>query len=828
MKRLLKYLLMLAVVVTAFLLTTPAASAIGESDAPIRYCDSCDEKVPFCSDCGDVCLACSPGCIDDNCYLCESCWVPCEYCENVCALCYYGCTECNACEECVLWCTECTDASGCMLCNGGCLECETCADCTPLCEECGDRCVLEFPGCLDCIICEECYEEAYCSVCQACMRCHESGCSDCTDICEDCADEENVCADCGRCLFCIGELTCEECNLCEECMEEDGCSGCGECTRCADLRCEGCGSCEDCGYICLSCEEACSECAEICSECEEVCEDCADSWCEDCGICGDCVDMCEDCGEICIDCADAWCENCNLCSDCVDLCEDCEEICEDCADDWCEECSRCIDCFDVWCEECQTCGDCVELCADCEEICVDCAKGWCAKCDSCNYCAELCPDCGEICEDCADLICVDCGACDDCVKLCGECEEICEDCAGGWCPECEKCDICVEPCMVCQKTCTDCCDCEEEQNQEHKHSLSRVKPVDPTCTEPGNILYYVCDECDKWYEDSSAQNEITDKNSVILTTSHNLGALIPEVDPVHTVNKLKEGMRAHYICGNCKVYFNAQKRQTTKEDLVIPAPEHTYIANVYKGKDGHAAVCACGAKEAVQPHVPGPTATETTDQTCAVCGYIIQVSLNHQHDPEKVPAKDPTCTESGNKEHYVCDCGKIFQDAAGNKEITIVGAITIPPTHSYGDLIEQVPPSHGKDGATDGMLSHYHCPDCGQDFTPEKVPVSKETLTVSASDHEFTDADGDGICDGCKKAENSALEKIESNADPIKPDDPNQGSTSDSGKAEINNTSNGDDKSGIPWWLVLLLALLMTGCGVMIAVFVSKKKAEKE
>ena len=373
--------------------------------------------------------------------------------------------------------------------------------------------------------------------------------------------------------------------------------------------------------------------------------------------------------------------------------------------------------------------------------------------------------------------------------------------------------------MVCLETCTDCCDCEEPENQGHNHSLNRVKPVEPTCSQQGNILYYECTDCGKWFEDSAAQNEITDKNSVILTVNHSLGVLIPQADPVHTVNKLKDGMKAHYICSNCKTYFTAQKRETTKESLVIPAPEHEYEPNAYKGKDGHAAGCACGAMEAVQPHVPGPAATETTDQTCTVCGYIIQVSLNHQHDPEKVPAKDPTCTESGNKEHYVCDCGKIFQDAAGNKEITIVGAITIPPTHSYGDLIEQVPPSHGKDGATDGMLSHYHCPDCSQDFTPNKVPVSKEDLTIPAGDHEFKDKDGDGICDNCKKAEDAAIDKV-GGLMPTEPTEP--------GDSGAGNTPGGNgNRGGIPWWIVLLLALLMMGVGVLVAIILVKKQDKK-
>ena len=37
-----------------------------------------------------------------------------------------------------------------------------------------------------------------------------------------------------------------------------------------------------------------------------------------------------------------------------------------------------------------------------------------------------------------------------------------------------------------------------------------------TCTEEGNKAYYICDRCDKWFEDAQGKSEITDKTSVII------------------------------------------------------------------------------------------------------------------------------------------------------------------------------------------------------------------------------------------------------------------------------------------------------------------------
>ena len=49
----------------------------------------------------------------------------------------------------------------------------------------------------------------------------------------------------------------------------------------------------------------------------------------------------------------------------------------------------------------------------------------------------------------------------------------------------------------------------------HIHKLTLVPAKDATCTEEGNQAYYICDSCDKWFEDVQGKSEITDKTSVI-------------------------------------------------------------------------------------------------------------------------------------------------------------------------------------------------------------------------------------------------------------------------------------------------------------------------
>ena len=64
---------------------------------------------------------------------------------------------------------------------------------------------------------------------------------------------------------------------------------------------------------------------------------------------------------------------------------------------------------------------------------------------------------------------------------------------------------------------------------------------------------------------------------------------------------------------------------------------HEYtIENGYKGADGHANTCSCGAHETPIAHNPDRLeATETEPIKCTVCGYIITPATGHiNHTPK--------------------------------------------------------------------------------------------------------------------------------------------------------------------------------------------------
>ena len=70
-------------------------------------------------------------------------------------------------------------------------------------------------------------------------------------------------------------------------------------------------------------------------------------------------------------------------------------------------------------------------------------------------------------------------------------------------------------------TCTskakcDYCDAEYGELDSSNHSLTLVPAKEATSTETGNTAYYVCDDCQRWFEDANGETEITDKESVII------------------------------------------------------------------------------------------------------------------------------------------------------------------------------------------------------------------------------------------------------------------------------------------------------------------------
>lgn len=101
----------------------------------------------------------------------------------------------------------------------------------------------------------------------------------------------------------------------------------------------------------------------------------------------------------------------------------------------------------------------------------------------------------------------------------------------------------------------------------HTHNLTPVSENPATCTTAGNIAYYTCDGCDKWFSDAAGTTEITDHSSVVIAANHKLTLVKAE-----EATAAKEGNIEYYHCENCgKDYYDKAGTEeiATKEAIVI-------------------------------------------------------------------------------------------------------------------------------------------------------------------------------------------------------------------------------------------------------------------
>ncbi len=202
---------------------------------------------------------------------------------------------------------------------------------------------------------------------------------------------------------------------------------------------------------------------------------------------------------------------------------------------------------------------------------------------------------------------------------------------------------------------------------------------------------------------------------------------------------------------------------------------------------GHAYQCAdCKGYDTLQPHNPGPAATETAPQTCKDCNYIIAPAKNHTHSLTRVEEVAPTCDDPGVNAYYACaGCSQKFVDAEGKEAYTDEEALTIPP---QGHKLSN---GWGFDDKTHWRI----CAECNEKMI--------ETDMV----HQLQD----GKCTTCEYDENAAPEDTQGTETPT-----------------TEATEPQPEKKGLsvdlPWWLILLTALVAAGGGIGVALLLVRKK----
>lgn len=307
-----------------------------------------------------------------------------------------------------------------------------------------------------------------------------------------------------------------------------------------------------------------------------------------------------------------------------------------------------------------------------------------------------------------------------------------------------------------------CTVCGKTETRDHSWNSGRVTKA-ATCQETGSRVR-TCADCS------------ATKTETIAKTGHSYGqwSVIDDGNHIHSCT----------VCG--------------KEESAA----HSYNDAWEHDSEEHFQSCdECGHVKDPQPHMPGPEATETTDQLCTVCGRVLRSMANHTH----IFGEDWTGDETGHW-HVCSECpeqdsfGAHEYDSSCDADCNICGMErTAPhdPSETFG---------------IDETGHWYVCLSCGEkvDFethTPgaDATVTSAQVCTVCA--YELAPVLSHDHFDGTTHLHQCACGEVYE---------------ADAKSCEI----CGEENRSFPWWILCILEALLFG-GAAAYYFLWYKKPQK-
>lgn len=224
-------------------------------------------------------------------------------------------------------------------------------------------------------------------------------------------------------------------------------------------------------------------------------------------------------------------------------------------------------------------------------------------------------------------------------------------------------------------------------------NIQHVDAKKATGISEGNIEYYKCVNCDKYFSDEAGTDEIS-KDSVVIK-KHNI-KYVDEKEPT----ALEDGYKSHYECTDegCNTYFSDEDGwvEIDKDSVIIPkhiltrveAKEATFAS------EGNIEYYKCSGCDKLFKDADG---TERT--------FDYEIDLSKHDLDEHVEAKEPTANTDGNKEYYICSCGKWYYDEEATQPVVNKKDVIIY-RHNLIYVEAKEPTALG-----DGNIGYYKCID---------------------------------------------------------------------------------------------------------------------
>ena len=316
----------------------------------------------------------------------------------------------------------------------------------------------------------------------------------------------------------------------------------------------------------------------------------------------------------------------------------------------------------------------------------------------------------------------------------------------------------------------------------HIHTLEAVPGKDATCTENGNIEYWHCTDCDSYFADANAEQEIKEEDTIVKATGHTWGDWVVTVEPTEEQYGIKtrtcekcgaeqteavpfdyglrkvdakpascteEGNIDYWISDESgKIFVDSSgKIEIQEEDIVIPALGHKWSdwdreTETVDGKILHRDSRACLRDGCSQEEV-------------------FEYAEGHAHELAPQDAIPSTCSDTGIKEHYKCTvCGQLFEDEAGETAITDDDLIlpVDPDAHKWGEVVVEVEPTCTESGEGNYICVYNEAHNKTEELEPvghkwDAGTVTKEPTTEAEGEKTFT-------CEVCGDTKTEPIDKL--------------------------------------------------------------------
>ena len=249
-----------------------------------------------------------------------------------------------------------------------------------------------------------------------------------------------------------------------------------------------------------------------------------------------------------------------------------------------------------------------------------------------------------------------------------------------------------------------------------------------TCKEQGWEAYSKCNDCGQLFDKNGNEIDAVPTRSLAAHTAQHHA----RVEPTHAA----AGNIEYWTCSVCNKYFSDATctAEITQEQTVLNKIEHSFGSDWKSNADQHWHECSCGEKNAIANHTfEWKTDTAATEdatglkhEECTDCHYkrnenTVIPKLEHTHAWQETPAKASTCTEQGNNQYFYCTkCEKYFK--ANKVTETTVAAETLPLA------------SHTESNWKSDANGHWkECTKCGA-ITTEKVAHTPDREAATETD----------------------------------------------------------------------------------------------